>query len=411
MYPNTSQTMKQEAPLKISFGMITRDITTLEPLTSFLDNAARYGHELFSVVIAYSGQCDDSLIKELRSRIRVDLVKTGHVDALCEKFHNLGIPKSALEHLLCCCPSACTTPVPYGKNRNSVIIKALTTGVDVLIFVDTDVFPYLIVKDGTDVVRVDVDFVGRHKAYLDNPEVMITTSDYSGYFIIPPMRFDGMEALFRGVQKESAFEFIQDSYHHHCLVEDHHHQRAVFATNKILGGNVAIKLDVFRRILPFFSSVYEVRGAKYLTRGEDTLLGIEMSRSQAYQCIDIDTRIFHNTYGTYPDVPDILSEEKIRSRFFIACMGWIGRNPFMNWLNGNDPEVLKTIQLECLKQSAPKAAAHFKDHRFEQLPEALEIAYDNLPRVIEEYKEFAKSWKILVSKWDDWRGMDENLDD
>lgn len=397
--------------MKISFGMITRDLTTIEPISSFLDNAARYGHDLFSVVIAYSGQCDETVVKQLRRRIRVDLVRTGHVDELCGKFENMGIPMEAMEHLLCCNKTVCDGPVPYGKNRNNVIIKALTTGVDVLVFVDTDVFPYLIVKDGEDVVRVDVDFVGRHKEYLEKPDVMITTSDYSGYFIIPPMRFDGMETLFRGVQKESAFDFIQDSYHHHCLVEDHHHQRAAFTTNKILGGNVAIKLDVFRRILPFFSSVYEVRGQKYLTRGEDTLLGLEMARSDVYQCVDIDTRIFHNTYSTYPDIPDILAEERIRSRFFTACMGWIGRNPFMNWLNGNDPTVLKDIQLECLRQSAPKAAAYFKDERFEQLPEALEISYDHLPRMIEEYKAFARSWKVFVSKWDDWRGMDENLDD
>ncbi|GAH22790.1 unnamed protein product, partial [marine sediment metagenome] len=144
-------------------------------------------------------------------------------------------------------------------------------------------------KENNQIKEKEIDFFGRHLEYLQKEEVIITTSDYSGYYIIPPMSFTGMKELFIGLQKEDAYEFLRDSEKHNCLNLDNDKNRKVFETNKILGGNVAIKLSTFKELPPFFSIVYNINGERVLSRGEDTLLGVKL-REINKKCIDIDTK-------------------------------------------------------------------------------------------------------------------------
>lgn len=389
--------------LNLSFGMITKDLLSTEPVLQFIQNARRHGHEIYSLIVGYSGVVSEDVLQELKEMIPVELVNTLQNNEMCSKLHGMGLSEEEVHALIRCEASATGSMIPYGKNRNNVIMQALMSQVDVLVFIDTDVYPYLMVDDALDVCRVDIDFIGRHLEYLEKQDVVITTSDYSGYYIIPPMMFDGMEDLFIGLQKESAYQYMQESYKHNCLVKDSFENRHPFETDKILGGNMAIKLSIFKKILPFFSSSYEFGGKEYLTRGEDTLMGAEMERIKDMHCIDIDTRIFHNTYGTYPKIPDICKDPVIRERFYRACMGWIGRNPFMNWLNGNDVHAIASHQRAHLVKGCPLAAEYLNDERFEKLPEALDAALAHLPTMIEEYHQLVKGWKAFTHHWEEWR--------
>lgn len=389
--------------MKISFGMITKDLLSTDPVMAFIKNAIRHGHEIHSLIVGYSGEVCKDTVSALEELVTVDLVNTMKNTALCTKLKEHGMSDMQVHSLVQCGDEGSFPMIPYGKNRNNVIMQALMTGVDILVFIDTDVYPYLMVHDGADVCKVGIDFLGRHLEYLAQEDVVITTSDYSGYYIIPPMRFEGMEDLFIGVQKESAFRFIMESFDHNCMVCDAHHDRKPFETDKILGGNMAIKLEIFKKILPFFSSMYTVSGRSFLTRGEDTLMGAEMRRLTNVRCVDIDTRIFHNTYGTYPTIPDAKTDPAVRDRFFRACMGWIGRNPFMNWLNGDDYRTIAAHQREHLVKSAPHAAAYFEDDRFLLLPKAMDAALAHLPDMIEEYHQLVSGWKAFTQKWDEWR--------
>jgi hypothetical protein len=222
------------------------------------------------------------------------------------------------------------------------------------------------------------------------------------------MKFKGMEHLYRGLQKEGVCDFLQAGMEHHCFVPANYSNRQPFPTNKILGGNVALKLNIFEHVLPFFSSVFEFDGKKYLTRGEDTLLGLELERSKTLNCMDIDLRIFHNTYSHYPKVPDIVNEENIKDRFYRACMGWIGRNPFLNWISKRDVEKMYLMQRKALEVGAPAVAEYLQDERFLKLPEALDASYAHLDKMIEEYHEMAKSWTEFISKYKVWRDKYES---
>ena len=389
--------------MKISIGVITKDFYSLEPIDEFLENASKYNHKIYSVVIVYSHSCDFQLVESLREKVKVFLVKINEAPEMKEQLIKIGLSVENIEILLNCPTLKKWGKVPYGLNRNYALIKALLSGSEVLVFIDTDVYPRVLVKEDDEVKEKEIDFIRRHLEYLRKEEVIITTSDYSGYYIIPPMSFAGMKELFIGLQKEDAYEYLKNSDEHNCLNLDNDSKRKIFETDKILGGNVAIKLSALKELPPFFSTVYNVNGEYVLSRGEDTLLGIKLKKSEK-KCIDIDTKIFHNTFGNYPEVPDIKKDKSIRDRFYYTCLGWIGRNPFLNWLQGNDIEKVKNRQKKNIVIGSKAVSSYLNDERFLILPEALEISYQNLERVISEYKNTMRAWNDFIKKLEKWGG-------
>lgn len=389
--------------MRVSIGVITKDFNSLEPIDEFLENASKHNHEIYSVIIVYSHSCDFRLAESFEKKIKVFLVKINEVPEMKEQLIKMGLSVENIEILLNCSALKKWGRVPYGLNRNYVLIKALLSGSEALVFIDTDVYPRVLVKKDDEVKEKEIDFIGRHLEYLEREEVIVTTSDYSGYYIIPHMSFNGMKELFIGLQKEDAYELLRNSDEHNCLNLDNDKKRKTFETDKVLGGNVAIKLSALKELPPFFSTVYNVNGENVLSRGEDTLLGIKLKKGDK-KCIDIDTKIFHNTFGNYPEVPDIKKDKSIKDRFYYTCLGWIGRNPFLNWLKGADIEEIKNRQRKNIIVGSKAIASYLNDERFLILPEALEISYHNLERVISEYKNTMRAWNDFIEKLEKWGG-------
>ena len=389
--------------MRVSIGVITKNFNSLEPIDEFLENASKYNHEIYSVIIVYSHGCDFRLVEGLEKNVKVFLVQINDAPEIKRQLIKMGLSAENIEILLDCPALKKHGLVPYGLNRNYALIKALLSGSEILVFVDTDVYPRVLIKKDGEVKEKEIDFIGRHLEYLRKEEVIITTSDYSGYYIIPPMSFTGMKELFIGLQKEDAYELLRNSDQHNCLNLDNDKRRKIFETDKILGGNVAIKLSALKELPPFFSTVYNVNGENVLSRGEDTLLGIKLKKSDK-KCIDIDTKIFHNAFGNYPEVPDIKKDKSIKDRFYYTCLGWIGRNPFLNWLKGEDIEEVKNRQKKNIIIGSKAVASYLKDKRFLILPEALEISYHNLERVISEYKNTMSAWNDFIKKLEKWGG-------
>lgn len=399
--------------LRLAFGMITKDLLTTEPLDQFLDNAEKFNHQVDSIVIGYADQIDDEVVKELEKRVHVYLVKIRQSEELHQKLLDLGMDVEQIHHLIRDYSKPSDGRAAYGVSRNHVVIEAMLQKIDVLVFIDTDVYPEVVIKEKdlldqsiydtrktalNGIYIQEVDFLGEHLKYLERDEVMVTTSDYTGYYIIPPMDFMGMEDLFFGLKKEQAYNYIMDSYHHHCLSTDHGIRRKGFKTNKVLGGNVAIKLSLFRSMVPFFSSTYLVNGNKYLTRGEDTLLAIQVKNHEKYVFYDIDMKIFHNTYGHFPTIPDIVADQHIKDRFFYACMGWIGRNPFLNHMHEMDMKVVYHLEHDYLINGSRAIALYLNDDRFLLLPEAHKLAYKHLETMNEEFEAFKTSWFEFIRR-------------
>ncbi len=388
--------------MRIALGLITRNFDDPELVLRFLANARKYGHTIERVIIAYSHNRDDSAIEAVEKECRLDLLSiTDSSQPLRQQMRLLGVPSESISGLLEIPDGGKEFEVPYGAYRNRVLFKALLEGIDYLLFFDTDVKPQVLTHlEGAEARWQEIDFVGTHLLSLSKPDVSATTSEYSGYYIIPPMSFPGIGDLLTGLGKGMALDYMEDCHEHQCLNLGPVSPGSPRLTDKPLGGNLGISLRKARRLAPFFSTIYSFSGLIIKGRGEDTLLGQAISASKG-RIIDIDLHIFHDTYEGFPDVPDV-RKESIRDRFYWACLGWIGRNPFLSWYLGKaghletDWRSELALQRIGLEVGGEKAAEYLHDPRFRDLAAAFEAAFAELPGTINRYHRLMEGWRALL---------------
>ena len=203
--------------MKIAIGMIVRILISVHPLTDFLDNAEKYDHPIERVIVVYSHEADPEAIQELQRRTKVSLIRLQSYERAHMILKQLGVRFSSIQQLLFC-PLIDTHGLIYGFNWNQVLMEALFTGMDYLIFVDSDVQPRVLrqMPDGRSRFE-EIDFIGAH-LYGMSLGATITSSDYSGYNILPPVSFEGMADLLWGLHKEDMAEFWQSSEVHGGLI-------------------------------------------------------------------------------------------------------------------------------------------------------------------------------------------------
>ncbi len=383
--------------MNLSLGMIVRYFDSSSSIIEFLKNAEKYGHTVTNVIVAYSHRYDPAPVHEIEQYVPVHLVPINHNHNATAWFKEHGILNKYADELLYCKPLEKSGFTPYGFNRNTVVIEAMIRKSDVLVFVDSDVHPYVLKKDNQgEIVQEDIDFFGAHLNGLVEGSV-ITTSDYSGYNILPPAMFDGMDDLLYALQKDSMVPYWTSCDTHRCLSVQTNFPAKPFATTKVLGGNMAIDLHAFKKLDPFFSPHYFMNETMYLGRGEDTLLGVGAA-DYGWNCLDVDMHVFHNTYGNYPTVPDVQKNIHVQQRFFNACMGWIGRNPFLNWIRGRDVKRIRAEQFAHLQKSVPHLVNYTGNTMFAALLKAFDISYDSLPYAIEQYQRTKEAWLAFTAE-------------
>ena len=146
-------------------------------------------------------------------------------------------------------------------------MEALFTGVDYLIFVDSDVQPSVLHRTPDGEVGFDeVDFFGAH-LYGMSLGATITSSDYSGYNILPPASFEGMADLLWGLHKEDMAESWQSSEVCGGLIVQEAETPELQPTTKVLGGNMGIRMSALTTLPPFFSPYYFYNKTPLLARG------------------------------------------------------------------------------------------------------------------------------------------------
>ncbi|MBS3768582.1 MAG: hypothetical protein KGY75_10745, partial [Candidatus Cloacimonetes bacterium] len=117
-----------------------------------------------------------------------------------------------------------------------------------------------------------------------------------------------------------------------------------------------------------------------MSRGEDTLLG-QVIADLGGEVIDINTKIFHDTFGNFPEVPDINNAD-IKRRFYYACLGWLGRNTFLNWYLKEKGKIseekyqkdIRELRKKLVRGSYAFAKA-YNSPKFKDLPEAYSVAH------------------------------------
>ena len=383
--------------MKLALGLIMKSLNSDAEVMRFIDNAEKYGHALECVFVAYSQNLSPRAEESIRNKIPfypIDIRDPGYC---IDQFRRRGISDTSARTLLECPVDTGIGLVPYGFNRTIVTIEAILRGVDVLFFVDYDVYPSVLKQSSGGRVIEEVDFFGEHLKHL-NSGSQITTGEYSGYNILPPASFDGMGDLLNGLQKPEMIEYWQSSGTHRCLTYQTPVREPKPCT-KILGGNTGIKLSAFSTLPPFFSSYYTIGDELFLCRGEDTVLGLGIAKSGVV-CTDIGLNPLHDTYFGYPDEPDLLGDQSVQSRFYYACTGWVGRNPFLNHIRGSDMESVREYQRKTLEQGLTALSEYTSNPRFISVLNNFDVSWNNLGRYISEYETVLEAWSEFLERTD-----------
>jgi len=380
---------------KLAFGIITPSLTQLEPIQNFLDNAKKFDHIIDNLIVCCYEYGKPDIISFFQKECKVTMIKRGHSSLIQNSLKNLGLSNDEIQILLATPNLEKYGKVSYGTSRNYILLAALFLDVDYLFFFDTDVLPKILYEFKEEKFKFEeIDYIGSHLRFLKEKNVVVTTSDYTGYYIIPKMNFPDLMELLLGIQKEDRLNYVSTK---DKPVTRNTHLQNVFNTKKVLGGNLAIDLNKFDILPPFFSTTMVLDNECYLGRGEDTLFGPIIYHAGG-RCVDIDLFIFHNCFGDFPNTPHIHIKKNV-DRFFYACMGWIIRNPFFNWLRKEYEESTEEINYEkrlaALRIGSKAAAEHFKDKRFLKLPDAFELAYKKLPEDIDYFFRLIKTWNKM----------------
>jgi len=382
--------------MKTALGMIVRSLDSDAELMRFIENAEKYGHTLDCVIVAYGQHADPKVESKLKKKVRLFAVDINNPHYCLQQFRRLGISESAARTLLTCPAGMQGGMVPYGFNRNIVLIEAMLRGIDILFFTDSDVLPCTLeISPGGRPASKDIDFFGAHLEQLEAGS-QVTTGEYSGYNILPPAMFDGMGDLLAGVQKAEMLEYWQNSNIHRCLTVLPP-VRETKPCTKVLGGNCAIRLSSLYRLPPFFSSYFTAGGEIFLCRGEDTVLGRGIAKSGSV-CTDIGLYPLHDTYKDYPAEPNLRGDLKAQDRFYYACTGWVGRNPFLNYLSGNDLSSTREYQQERLGIGLKALVEYTANPKFYEVAGNFQASWNSLERYISEYRQLLEAWEEFTSK-------------
>jgi len=375
--------------MKVALGMIIRSLDSEAELMGFIENAAKHGHKLDGVIVAYTHQLDPRAENTINKRLPFYSVDIKNPRYASEQFRRRGVSTAAANTLLECPVDTKGGLVPYGYNRTIVVIEAILRGFDILFFVDSDVYPAVLTRTPEGVITTDVDFFGAHLEHLRSGS-LITTGEYSGYNILPPASFEGMGDLLAGLQKAEMLDYWENSKTHRCLSIQPPELSAKPCT-KILGGNSAITLSAFSALPPFFSSHYTLDDEIFLCRGEDTVLGVEIAKS-GVTCTDIGINPLHDTYKDYPAEPDLRGDRGVQDRFYYACTGWAGRNPFLNYILGSDLAAVREEQRERLESGLRALVGYTVNRRFSSVLRNFDVSWDSLGRYINEYEQVLEAW-------------------
>lgn len=234
----------------------------------------------------------------------------------------------------------------YSKQRNSALIFALKDNNDYAICFDDDEAPFVPIKraDGS-VSWKNLDFFGPHVNALSSG-ADITRGPYLGYLSPVPSDFEKNipseirkklgEALQWGNDVITSYSFFDLMNKIKYLEEEElvsPSRPFVVESGKngkhIYAGNMGINLKSLRSgKVPIF---YTPPSA----RGEDTIFALQLDELEV---VEVNSFIFHDPFGLYPDVfdhefPEFLRSipvtDKTKERFASALVGWLKYAPIL----------------------------------------------------------------------------------
>src|SRR5665647_3680268 len=257
----------------------------------------------------------------------------------------------------------------YAGKRNAVLYNAIKHNMDYLVFLDDDEYPMAVTNMRKTAIWGGQEVLTNHLKYITQAD--ITHGNHCGYVSpIPYMEFNDTmtEADFRSFIEAISNDIINWD----TLKTVMENGGVTYADTKILtsddaievqeinyakfisGANLGINLTDSRRIFPF----YNPPGA----RGEDTFLSTCLSERKVLR---VPCYTFHDGFSTYNHIIEGVlpirlkfikaDNEKITTRFYKACIGWIRYKPLLLYITQPDSYEQKIAEMrEQLVETLPK---------------------------------------------------------
>jgi hypothetical protein len=271
----------------------------------------------------------------------------------------------------------------YAGKRNAVLLQAIWQKMDCLIFLDDDEYPLAVTNNHDYAVWSGQDVFNEHITALQDADV--TNGFHCGYLSpIPCFRFDSdaERAAFREL-----IEAVSNDAVSWPRVNDQMKSRGItYADSNVLldhtvttlngperdgmpitGSNLGLNLTHPERTKPFFNPPK--------ARGEDTFFGLMLQERKVKR---IPVYTFHDGFMKYYDLlngvlpihlqPVDEDSQKIRTRFYRACLGWVRYKPLYLYLtdpNGYEEREKDTEQH--LQMAAPALTQYFQTPSFNRL--------------------------------------------
>ncbi|MDR3585770.1 MAG: hypothetical protein P4L59_10680 [Desulfosporosinus sp.] len=299
----------------------------------------------------------------------------------------------------------------YAAKRNAVLYNAIKNHMDYLIFLDDDEYPMAVTK-----TRRTAIWGGQH-VLLDHLEHIsqadITHGHHCGYISpIPYLEFN--ETMTESDFRSFIEAISNDIINWDTLKNVMKNGGVTYADTKILtsneaievqetnhakfisGANLCINLTNPCRIFPF----YNPPGA----RGEDTFLSTCLNERKVLR---VPCYTFHDGFSTYNHLLEGVlpiqlkfikaDNEKITTRFYKACIGWIRYKPLLLYITQPDRYEEKIDKMrEQLAETLPKICAFFGQPDFINVSAELEKYHKNVKKHYHEFLETQRIWAKIM---------------
>ncbi|NTW71370.1 MAG: hypothetical protein HGA49_03920 [Eubacteriaceae bacterium] len=299
----------------------------------------------------------------------------------------------------------------YAARRNAVLYNAIKYKMDYLIFLDDDEYPVAVTKTHKNAVWGGQNVLTSHLKNITQAD--ITNGHHCGY--ISPIPF----LEFSDKMTETDFRSFIEAISNDILNWDNikavmERGGVTYADTKILttddaievqeinrakfisGANLCINLTEPKRVFPF----YNPPGA----RGEDTFLSTCLSERKVLR---VPCYTFHDGFSTYNQLLEGVlpirlkfikaDSEKITTRFYRACLGWIRYKPLLLYIT--QPECYEEkikIMREQLNRTLPKICSYFGQAEFMNVLAELEKYHKRVEKHHDEFLETKRIWANIM---------------
>jgi hypothetical protein len=392
---------EQDRP-RVALGCIARYIESPEPYQEFIQNIQEFGHHVDLLIVSLTGTADWAVVSDLNDQLRIEIVEIGEEQDLPEDLMAAGAHGADVAQLLDTSTLAAHDLVSYCTQRNAVLLRALLSKIDLVVFFDPTMRPYELVgapQERSGRALRPVDFLGPHLEALQ-AGAAVTTGGYSGYDSLPPMQFGALRDLLHGIGREDAYSVVSAEgalAGLHLAPEVPPEPKPAI---QAFAGNLGLDLRLAEQLPPFFSRAYRRGDEVVLTRGEDTLLAAAAVRAQI-GCTDVGTRVFLDPSGTFPYPPD-LRRPQFLDMLYWNCLGWIARLPLLDSVRHASGlldwslDELQSSRRLALQQGARELAAMVGDNRFYDLPTFFDLVSMKLHRTTTSYQSARHAWQSIV---------------